>query len=73
MNTTISNTVKFWIVTPATQHSTLNDILFESDPKGMMLQALGGLKPENVLFVSDNRDDALSFAEEQLLRVSEIK
>jgi hypothetical protein len=60
--------VKFWVVTKATQHSTLDDILFETDPKGMMLQALGGLTPEKVLFVSQDYDDARSFADEQLLR-----
>ena len=68
-----TSTVKFWIVTSPTQHSILADILFESDPKGIMFQALGGLRPENVLFVSDNHDDALGFAEEQLLRVSDVK
>ncbi len=59
--------VKFWVVIrPKHFHNKyyLTDIYFESTPTGMMLQAMGGLKPEEVISVHDNEQDAIKQAEQ---------
>lgn len=48
----------FWVVTKPNECSELCDICFEADIESMMLQALGGLYPENVLGIYDNEDEA---------------
>lgn len=40
----------FWVVTERMgKNSTLNDIVFRSDTKDMMFQALGGLSPRQII------------------------
>jgi len=60
--------LNFWVVTKATSLSTLGDILFETTAKGMILQALGGLRPEEIIFSSTNKDQALRLATLELER-----
>jgi hypothetical protein len=52
------NTHKFWVVTRPTSVSTLGDILFETDAKGLILQARGGLKAEEILLTTSDADEA---------------
>ncbi len=48
----------FWVVTMPTDLSTLGDVLFEANVAGMMLQALGGLRPDQIVGVSRSRENA---------------
>ena len=56
------NTHKFWVVTRPTAVSTLGDILFETDARGLILQALGGLKSEDVLLTTSDVNEAQALA-----------
>ena len=60
------NTHKFWVVTRPTPVSTIGDILFETDARGLILQALGGLKPEDVLLTTSDVNEAQTVAADAL-------
>ena len=53
---------KFWIVTKPTKRSTLEDICFKTDAKGLILQGRGGLDPEDILFTTPDGLEAQDFA-----------
>ena len=55
-------TLKFWIVTKPTKHSTVLDICFKTDAQGLILQARGGLDPEDILLTTLDELHALTFA-----------
>lgn len=55
-------TLKFWIVTKPTEHSTVLDICFNTDAKGLILQGRGGLDPEDILLTTSDEFYALTFA-----------
>jgi len=55
-------TLKFWIVTKPTKNSTIPDICFKADAKGLILQARGGLDPEDILLTTLDELHALTFA-----------
>ena len=48
----------FWVVTAPTEQSTLTDIVFGSNIGKMMIQARGGLDPDDVLMVTKDRKKA---------------
>jgi hypothetical protein len=54
---------KVWVVTAPTEVSELGDILFESRIGEMMLQARGGLDPDDVLMVTKNKSKANAYAQ----------
>jgi hypothetical protein len=56
----------FWIVTRATPESTLGDICFCVDLKGLYLQFLGGLSPDDIIAAYDNRAAAEERARHEL-------
>ncbi len=39
----VADTLKLWVVTSPSKHSTLGDVLFETTPRGLVLQGGGGL------------------------------
>jgi len=49
---------KFWVVTTPSKISELNDILFLANVAGMMVQAKGGLKEEDVVGLYPQKDEA---------------
>ena len=51
----ITSETKFWVVTIPTQDSTLGDILFECDLKGLRLQFLGGLFDSQIHGIYDEK------------------
>jgi len=55
---------EFWVVTKGTNHSEELDILFKSDVKGMMRQALGGLKEDDVIYIGNNEAKAKEIAQQ---------
>jgi len=48
----------FWVVTNPSKDSTLNDIVFESNVKGMMLQVGGGLRERDIASIYKNERSA---------------
>ena len=52
----------FYVVTKPTPHSTLGDVCFETDAKRIVLQALGGLQPNDILLTTTDRNEAEEFA-----------
>jgi len=60
---------KFWVVTRATKESTLDDILFEMDVFGMMLQAKGGLDKNDILGIFKDKKKATTLASKELAKV----
>ena len=50
--------VKFWIVTVPRPESGLEDILFETDIKGLALQFRGGLREEEIHAVFTEKPEA---------------
>jgi len=57
---------EFWVVTKPTPFSVLQDVCFQSDWKGIILQSKGGLNPDEVMAVFDNQIEAVNLAEELL-------
>lgn len=55
---TIDELGSFWVVTRPTKMSTIVDICFEATTRKLMLQALGGLRPADVLGVYKSEDRA---------------
>ena len=49
---------KFWIVTSPRPESVLDDILFETDIKGLALQFRGGLREEDIHAVFTEKPEA---------------
>ena len=41
--------LKFWVVTRPTEHSVLDDIVFQVSPHELLLQGRGGLKPDDIV------------------------
>ena len=62
----VPNTVYFYVVTKASPNSTLGDILFKIDPIGFANQIRGGLKPEEIVIITMDQDEALNAAHDQL-------
>lgn len=48
----------FWVVTNPSKDSTYNDIVFESNFKGMMLQVGGGLRERDIAGIYKNERTA---------------
>jgi hypothetical protein len=48
VSTTIKPDTKFWIVTEPTEDSTLADVLFSTDIRGLVLQIKGGLAASQI-------------------------
>lgn len=57
---------KFWIVTKPTKYSVLDDILFQSDIKGMQNQFLGGLKKAEIVGTYQYKAEAEKIAKKLL-------
>ena len=58
---------KFCVVTkPKSEFSTVDDICFQTSLDGFALQLLGGLKMEDILFVTDNAGEATTTAHKVL-------
>lgn len=57
---------RFWVVTKATDNSTLGDIMFQTDAQGLIRQARGGLHEDDVLLTTCDADEALRTAELEL-------
>ena len=49
---------KFWVVTLPKPESVLEDILFETDIKGLALQFRGGLREEDIHAVFTDKPEA---------------
>jgi len=62
---------KFWVVTDSflSKSPDLLDALFETDIQGIMLQALGGLKPENIVIITKDKKKAQKVAEDILSKI----
>ncbi len=60
------NDLNFWVVTKATPVSTLNDIAFLTDAKGLIRQARGGLNEEDIVLVTLDAKEAHETATAQL-------
>ena len=56
----------FWVVTKPRKHSSLIDILFQSDMKGMQNQFLGGLKASEIMGTFTNKKEAEKVAKKAL-------
>ena len=48
----------FWVVTNPTKDSTLNDVVFKTDLRGMMLQVGGGLRERDIAGIYKNENTA---------------
>ena len=53
---------KFWVVTTPSDDSILVDILFEANIGKLMIQARGGLDPDDILMVTKNKKRAEQYA-----------
>lgn len=53
---------KFWVVTLPKPESVLEDILFETDIKGLALQFRGGLREDEIHAVFTEKEPALKEA-----------
>jgi hypothetical protein len=56
----------FWLVVKPSPESTLGDICFCVDIRGLYLQFLGGLSPDDIIAVYDNRAAAEERARREL-------
>jgi hypothetical protein len=56
----------FWVVVEPTPSSTADDICFDATIRNMMLQAMGGLSPKEVVAIYKNEGDAKKHAEQLL-------
>ena len=65
-NLTIDEVGKFWVVTAASEHSELNDILFKHTVPSIGVSFKGGLRAENILGVFKDEGRAREFALKQL-------
>ena len=63
----INKNTKFWVVTNPTKDSTLEDILFECDLKGLRLQFLGGLSDEQIYKIYEDKEYATMIANSLLV------
>jgi len=63
---------KFWVVTKPTKQSTLIDILFQRDMKGMQNQFLGGLKGSEIIGTFTTKTEAEKVAKMALLKAGAI-
>lgn len=51
----------FYIVTKATPESTKEDVMMELNLADIMMQAKGGLKPEDIVYVGKNEANAKDY------------
>jgi hypothetical protein len=58
-----------WIVTKPTPVSTLGDLVFYADLKGLGRQFLGGLTPEEIVGAYDNQPEAEQAGQAALMQV----
>lgn len=63
---TITKETKFWVVTIPTKESTLQDICFECDLKGLALQFKGGLSPDDIIGMYPSKENARYVANNEL-------
>jgi hypothetical protein len=56
----------FWLVVKPSPESTLEDIFFQVDLKGLYLQFMGGLSPDDIIAAYDNRAAAEERAKREL-------
>lgn len=59
---------KFCVVTKPTSHSTIKDILFQKNMKGMQNQFLGGLKGSEIIGTFTTYSEGLKVAKMALLK-----
>jgi hypothetical protein len=64
---------KFWVVTKPTKQSTLIDILFQKDMKGMEYQFLGGLKGSEIIGTYTSKTEAEKVAKRALIKAGAIR
>ena len=57
----------FWLVTKPNEHSTLNDVLFETDARGVALQVMGGLTPDEIVGMYTDFEEAFDTAFEAMV------
>ncbi len=69
----IDNIGKFWVVTKPTELSVIEDILFETDIKGLFNQVRGGLKEEDIKGLTKDKKIAELLATDILKAMSEMK
>ena len=60
---------ELWVVTVAGPRSTIHDVLFCTDPAGLLRQALGGLRPQDVVGIWTTREEAEPWARAELAAV----
>lgn len=63
---------KFWVVTKPSKKSTLVDILFDTDIKGMELYFRGGLKGNEIIGMFRGKNEAEKVAKMALLKAGAI-
>jgi hypothetical protein len=58
----------FWIVTVATEHSTMADIMFSTSLKGLEHQFRGGLDANDIVVMCADKDEAEKEARKVMAR-----
>ena len=59
--------IRFWVVTKATKLSTRGDVMFNTDAQGLIRQARGGLREEEVVLTTLDINEADRAADRELL------
>jgi len=62
----VTNDVYFYVVTKASPNSEIGDIFFKVDPIGFANQIRGGLKPEEIVVITSDMEEARAAAFDQV-------
>ena len=62
----VDNDVYFYVVTTASPDSEIGDIFFKVDPIGFANQIRGGLKPEQIVVITSDMEEARAAAYDQV-------
>lgn len=62
----VTNDVYFYVVTTASPDSEIGDVFFKVDPIGFANQIRGGLKPEQIVIITSDMEEARAAAYDQV-------
>lgn len=63
----------FWVVTEPSDISTIGDIVYETDARGLILQAKGGLEPKDIVDVFTTEEEAVALGRRLMGRMGKDK